>query len=279
MTVLSIENKLLNDFGLRAVVASEIEFYLFGSHEKDISAFWGDVRTACANAEIPIFNIEKERGHEQHEVSLKPCTPEKTANDTAILKNIIIKYAAQHNMRADFSAKPLADDFGSGLHIHVHLENEAGENQFFKNDSVISDVLNYSLGGLLAWLPDTMPIFAPSEESYKRFVAGSNGPMTISWGANNRTTALRLPDSDKNNKRIEHRVAGADADAAKVIAVILASIHHGIKNKTLPDKQIYGDARLESYNLALLPNNLELARNKMLGSNLPFAEYSILMEC
>lgn len=270
---MTVNNKLLADFGLQAFTASEIEFYLFGSHEKDLTSFWGDVRHDCIAAEIPIFNLEKERGHEQFEVSLKPCLPEKTARDTSLIKNIIERAAKWNDMCADFSAKPLADDFGSGLHIHVHLENEAGVNQYAKNDVQISDILKYSLGGLLLWLPDTMPIFAPNEASYNRFVAGSNGPLTVSWGANNRTTALRLPDSDPNNKRIEHRVAGADADPARVIAVILMAIHYGINNKILPNQQIYGDARLESYLLKRFPVCLAEAKKLMQHSILPLAEY------
>lgn len=251
--ILRLRDKLLSDFDFVAVTASEIEFYLFGSHGLDLSNFWDEVRAVCTVAGIVLFNIEKERGHEQHEVSLAPCkNPAKMVADTDALKAIITNLAIKYSMRADFSAKPLADDFGSGLHIHVHLENAQGKNQFFKNDDNISDTLKYSLGGLLARLPEDMPIFAPFEASYARFVAGNNAPITISWGANNRTTALRLPDSAQDNKRIEHRVAGADADVGQVMQAILDAIYHGLTNKINPPQQVYGDASLAIYNLPLL---------------------------
>ena len=267
---------LLSDFSLKPVTASEIEFYLFGSEEKELVEFWGDVKEECAKADISIYKIEKERGHEQYEISLVPCyNPKKTGDDTNNLKNIVLDLAVKYRMQASFAAKPLADDFGNGLHINIHLEDANGKNQFYKKDEIISDILNYALGGLLLWMPDTMPIFAPTEESYKRFADGSNAPLTVSWGANNRTTALRLPDSAHDNKRIEHRVAGADADANKVIEVILAAIHYGIANKIKPPAQIYGDARLPTYNCERFATSLQEATRKM--QNSPFSPFKILL--
>lgn len=259
--------KLFNDFNVRAVVASEIEFTLHSGGA--IGDFWDDVKVACAAENIAIYHTEKERGRDQYEISLRPATPEKIIADTNVLKRIITDAAATHAMRADFSAKPFADDEGNGLHIHIHLEDENGKNLFTKDDEVMSDHLRFSLGGLLAWLPDTMPIFAPNPESYSRFAAGTRAPTTVSWGANNRTTALRLPDSEKNNKRIEHRVAGADADIEKVINIIFASIHFGIEMKIEPPAQIYGDASLAMYNLPTLPKTLKEARARMRASVLP----------
>ncbi len=243
---------------IRIITASEIEFYLHGSEDfcrsqGDMSEFWQVVEAVCEAVDIPIFNTEKERGREQHEISLAPCPPAQTIADTNAVKEIITQVASKRDMQADFSAKPFADDFGSGLHIHIHLEDENGKNLFYKDDERMSDYLAYSIGGLLKFLPDNMPIFAPNEQSYARFVAGKNAPTTISWGANNRTTALRLPDSASNNKRIEHRVAGADADVEKVVGSIIAAIDYGIKHKIQPPEQIYGDASLDMYNLQKFP--------------------------
>ena len=240
------------------ITASEIEFYLHGSEvfceNADMEEFWNMVRAVCEAVDIPIFNIEKERGHEQHEISICPAKPEKTIADTLALKEIITQAASKRNMVADFAAKPFADDFGSGLHIHTHLEDENGKNLFHKDDALMSDALYHAIGGLLAKIPKDMPIFAPTEASKARFVAGNNAPTTVSWGANNRTTALRLPDSAKNNKRIEHRVSGADADVQKVMERILAAIDYGLEHKIKPPAQIYGDAGLAMYGLPRLVN-------------------------
>lgn len=235
------------------VIATEIEFYLFGSDSHDLADFWSAVRSACEAAGIAIFKIEKERGCEQHEVSLVHSRDvAKIIADTEQLKTIITHSAATHDMQASFAAKPLQNDHGSGLHVHVHLEDAAGKNLYWKKDDVMGDALTHSIAGLLEKLPQDLPIFVSTEESKKRFVAGSNAPTTISWGANNRTCAIRLPDKAWNNKHIEHRVAGADADVGAVVTAILAGIEYGIKNKLMPPPQIYGDASLAMYELPRL---------------------------
>ncbi|MDX2073191.1 MAG: hypothetical protein SFX19_02360 [Alphaproteobacteria bacterium] len=235
------------------VVATEIEFYLHGSGGREMAPLWAELRHASEAAGIAIFNIEKERGREQHEVSLKPSHDiQKIISDTERLKNIVTEMARTHDMVASFSAKPLADDYGNGLHVHVHLEDANGKNLYWKKDEEMSDALAHSIAGLLATLPENMPVFVPSEESKKRFVAGSNAPTTISWGANNRTTALRLPDKPWDQKHIEHRVAGADAEVGAVVAAILAGIEYGIENKLTPPPQVYGDASLAMYALPRL---------------------------
>lgn len=202
---------------------------------------------------LPIFKIEKEKGREQHEVSLTH-TPDiaQIVSDTNQLKALITSLAEKHGMRADFSAKPLAGEPGSGLHIHVHLENAEGKNLFYKDDAEISDLLAYSIGGLLAKMREDMGIFAPTDASRKRFAPGSNAPTTISWGANNRTCAVRLPDKSCDNKHIEHRVAGADADVSAVIDAVLNAMAYGIANEIMPPAQIYGDASLAMYGLPKL---------------------------
>ena len=250
-----------SDFDLTVVAASEIEFYLHGVYGSPaVEAWQADIAQRCKDVGIAIHRIEKEKGMGQHEISLMPADVASMIAHTNTLKQLIRETAQAHSLAADFSAKPKADQPGSGLHIHVHLQDAEGKNIFFKNDSQISEGLQYSIGGLMAWLCDCMPVFSPSESSYARFAKGSNAPTTVSWGGNNRTVAIRLPDKPHNNKHIEHRVSGADADPERVVAVILAAMHDGMMNRIAPScPQIYGDAALEQYNLPLIPNTLEEA--------------------
>jgi glutamine synthetase len=268
--ITTLVQRIRTDFRMQPVTASEIEFYLPGSDAcATLPEFWENIKTACANAGIALYNYSKETGKEQHEIALAPVPdPLKTARDTIALKDIIATAAIAHNMRADFAAKPFADQPGSGLHIHIHLQDATGKNAYYKNDDAISAGLKYSLGGLLNWLPDCMPAFAPSEASYQRFTPKSNAPLTISWGANNRTVALRLPDSEHENKRIEHRVSGADANPQLVMAAILAAIHYGIVTTSEPGEQTYGDASLPMYNLPKFPTSLDEAKQRLNHSKL-----------
>lgn len=266
----SLIRQLQSDFGLHPVTAAEIEFYLHGATAcGTLEAFWQEVSARCEAQGIALAKHEKERGREQYEIALSPVNDAvKTAGDIVTLKDIIIAAAGAHEMTADFSAKPLENEPGSGLHIHIHLADAQGKNTFYKKDDVISDTLKHSIGGLLAWLPECMPVFAPNAASYARLVAGSNAPVTASWGANNRTVAIRLPDKPPANKHIEHRAAGADADPGRVMAVVLAAMHDGLTRKLAPGEQIYGDAALPMYALPLLPQSLKEAQEKMRQSDL-----------
>lgn len=273
-----LQQQLANDFGLSAVVACEIEFYLRGSFDNPAMPLWReDVQAACAVAGISVFNIEAERGYEQHEIALSHIPDAlRAAQNCEKLIQIITDCAEQRGMVADFLAKPQVAQPGSGLHVHVHLADSEGNNIFTKRDDDMSDGLRHSLGGLLAWLPDSMAVFAPHVASYARFVSNNNAPTTISWGANNRTVALRLPDKARSDKHIEHRVAGSDADPMLVVAVILAAIHDGLTRKLEPSvPQIYGDASLAQYGLDKLPATLIDALQQMQQSQAVARYFSV----
>ncbi len=242
---------------LLPVVASEIEFYLCGGAPQP--DHWAELFALCADNAIPIQKYEQEKGAGQYEVALHPTDANACATQTKSVKQLIRSLFSKYNINADFAAKPFVDQPGSGLHIHVHLEDGSGKNVYYKKDEIISDSLKFSIGGLLETLPANMKIFAPYPESYARFAPKSNAPLTVSWGANNRTVAIRLPDSAPENKHIEHRVAGADADPEAVIVAVLSGIHHGLTHKISPPPQIYGDASLEMYALPRLPQALEQA--------------------
>ncbi len=226
---------LKRDFGLTPVVATEIEFYLHGIEPDD------NFREG-----LLVEKFEQEKGRDQWEVALPMSDAERAVENLLAVKS---QLAARG---ADFTAKPFASEPGSGLHVHVHLEDASGHKMFFKKDEEISDTLKWSIGGLLATVHEHMAVFAPTAESRARFVAGSNAPITASWGANNRTCAIRLPDAGAPWRHIEHRVAGADAEPGAVIAAILKGIHHGLAHKCEPGLQIYGDAALAQYNLPRL---------------------------
>ena len=233
---------LKHDFGYAALVACEIEFYLSAPIP---DRFWDLLR----EQNLPIANTEAERGLHQYEVALLPEAPGQAAAHAEALKLALIQQATAFGIKVDFSAKPFPDQPGSGLHVHVHLEDAQGQRVYYKDDNTISDPLAFSIGGLLACMREDLPIFAPTPASRARFAKGSNSPLTLSWGANNRSCAIRLPDKPHAKKHIEHRVAGADADVTATIAAILRGIHHGLSHRITPGPQIYGDASLPQYNL------------------------------
>ncbi len=194
--------------------------------------------------DAPLFSkIVKETGENQYETILHH-----TADIPALIASDAAMIAALQPFKADFSAKPLGDAPGSGLHLHIHLENERGENVFTKQGDDMSEPLAFAIAGLLATMKEYMPAFAPTEAARNRLRQPDKmTPTTLSWGGNNRTTALRLPDTGTAFRRIEHRVSSADAPLAGVIEAVLAGIAHGLTARRLPPPQIYGDARLPEY--------------------------------
>lgn len=253
------------DFNLNAITASEIEFYMPGATQSDqLQTFWETLIPACQEAGVRIFSKGAETGKDQFEIALATASdPKKTVRDAAKLKAIIATLSAMCGFPATFAAKPFEDQPGSGLHMHISLTDATGKNTFFKNDYDISPQLKHSIGGLVEWVPECMPVFAPAPESYARLIPKFNAPITASWGANNRTTAVRLPDAPHDDKHIELRTSGADADAGLVMVVMLAAIHYGLKHKSDPGPQIFGDASLPSTNVPLLPNTYEAALARM----------------
>ena len=123
-------------------------------------------------------------------------------------------------------AKPHHDWAGSGMHIHLSLLDQSGQNLFAGDP--ISPLFRHALGGMRDTMADFMAVWAQSANAYRRYVPKSYVSMAAHWGFNNRTVALRIPRGNGAATRIEHRVAGADANPYLVIASILAGMSHGI---------------------------------------------------
>src|SRR5690606_660350 len=132
--------------------------------------------------------------------------------DAMYLRRAIKAVAARRGQMASFMAKPFADQAGSGTHIHVSLLDREGRNVFASTPDAPADVLKHAVAGLQRASDDCMLLFAPHANSYRRFVLNAFVPLNDAWGFNNRTVAMRIPHSDPVNLRIEHRIAGADAN-------------------------------------------------------------------
>lgn len=183
--------------------------------------------------------LQDERGLGQFEISFGP------EHDPVILAGKISAFKENSSiagLQADFRAKPMEFQPGNGLHIHLSLNAPDG-NAFSENPAL----LEKAIAGMLHKLPESMPVFAPAEESRKRFVPGFGAPTKICWGGNNRTTAIRIP-GDSANLRIEHRVPGSDADPMATIQAIINAASYGINNDLSPGEKIYGNAHDNQYN-------------------------------
>lgn len=258
--------------GLTPVVAVELEFYLLdatltaqgrpltsinpATQERntttqvyymedlnDYQSFTDAVNDACRVQNIPADTAVAEYAPGQFEINLKHRHDALLACDDAIyLKRAIKAIAGKQNLLASFMAKPFVDQAGSGMHIHVSVLDQQGKNIFACNPAAPAATLKHAIAGLQSVSKDCMLLFAPHANSYRRFVLNAFVPLNDCWGFNNRTVAMRIPHSDASNTRIEHRIAGADANPYLVTAAVLGGILHGLDHPGDPGPPIVGNA-------------------------------------
>jgi glutamine synthetase len=208
----------------------------------DFAPFFKDLYAYCDAQGLPAKTLISEYAPGQMEIVLRHRSDVLKACDEGImLKRLIKATAEKHGMAATFMAKPYAQWTGSGMHIHVSLGDEQGNNLFAADDPMQNELLLHAIGGLKAAMAESMLIFAPNANSYRRFRRNSYAPVSASWGINNRTVSLRIPAGAANACHIEHRPSGADANPYLVMAAILAGMHYGITEKADPGNPVVGN--------------------------------------
>jgi glutamine synthetase len=201
-----------------------------------------DISRVCKLQGIPADAVLRENGPGQYEINLKHVSDAMKAADHAVmLKRVVKGIAHKHGLDATFMAKPYGDRAGSGMHVHFSLLDGRGRNVFASDDGRGSDVMRHAVGGLVSTMGESMAIFAPHANSYRRLTHSEHAPLYASWGYDNRNAAVRLINTSQHATRIEHRVSGADANPYLAIATLLAGAHHGIANQIEPGAQMQDD--------------------------------------
>lgn len=208
----------------------------------DFAPFFNDLYAYCDVQGLPAKTLISEYAPGQMEIVLRHRDDVLKACDEAImLKRLIKATAEKHGLCATFMAKPYAEWTGSGMHVHVSLGDEEGDNLFAAEDPMQNPLLLHAIGGLKAAMAESMLIFAPNANSYRRFRRNSYAPVAANWGINNRTVSLRVPAGAAKACHIEHRPSGADANPYLVMAAIMAGMHYGITEKEDPGNPVSGN--------------------------------------
>jgi len=206
-----------------------------------LDGFFNDLYNACELMNISAQAAITESGLGQFEINLNHGNAVKIADDTWLFRQAARGVALKHGMRATFMAKPYAQEAGNGLHVHFSILDKNNKNIFNNNSEKGSKYLLRAISGCLESMQDSTLIFAPNHNSYNRFTAGAHAPTIINWGYENRTTAIRVPGGPNIAKRIEHRVAGGDANPYLVLSAILGAALNGMESKVDPPKPISGN--------------------------------------
>lgn len=263
--------ELYNQQGWTPIVAPEMEFYLVAPNTdpaKEVAAMVGrSGRPAAARqaysisavdefgpviddiydfAEAQGFEIDgitQEGGAGQLEINLRHGDPVVLADEIFFFKRLIREAALRHNCYATFMAKPIAGEPGSAMHIHHSVvSTETGQNIFSDDAGEETPAFAHFIGGLQRYVPAATPLFAPYVNSYRRYVKDHAAPINLEWGRDNRTTAIRVPVSTPEARRVENRLPGMDCNPYLGIAASLACGYLGMMEKITPKDEFKGDA-------------------------------------
>jgi glutamine synthetase len=262
----NVLKKVLSQYqslGLNPVIAPEIEFYLFkrdgqestgfnppsmrgGSVElerqmgyslnstAEMRDFWQTAQVAFDKLEIQTDTWLHEMAPNQFEINLLHGNALKLADDVVLFKHTMREIGAQHGLNVVFMAKPLAEYDGSSMHLHQSVVDTKGNNIFSDTKGEATPDFYAYIAGLQHYLADLMPFMAPYYNSWRRYARGTQAPINLQWGHDNRTVGLRVPYANPVARRIENRFAGSDANPYLAMAASLACGLRGMQEKLTP---------------------------------------------
>ncbi len=257
------------DMGFKAMMATELEFFLFedsfdalrdrnyqslqtlGRYNIDYSILGTTkeeevmraIRNGLFDAGIPVECSKGEAEAGQEELNIRYADALTTADMHAIVKNGVKEIANQHGRAATFMAKYDHRRAGSSSHVHQSLQSLKGEPLFHDpgSEHMISDIMRHYMAGLLEHAPALTYFLAPYVNSYKRFVVGMFAPTKAVWSLDNRTAGFRVCGENTKAVRVECRIGGSDLNPYLACAALLAAGLDGIERQLVLEPPARGD--------------------------------------
>lgn len=291
-TILKKQIRRLEALGYQAMMATELEFFLFeksfaelqkGGYREltPISPYNEDyhilqttreehvmrpVRNHLYAAGIPIENSKGEAEAGQEELNIKYDAPMACADHHTIAKHAVKEIAWQQGHAATFLAKWHHDKVGSSSHVHQSLW-KGGNSAFYDASRPygMSKVMSQYMAGLIKYAPDMTYFLAPYINSYKRFQKGTFAPIGTVWSVDNRTAGFRLCGENSKAVRVECRIGGSDLNPYLALAAQIAAGIAGIEESLTLQEPLSGDAYALK-DAKQIPANLRDARESLTGS-------------
>ncbi|ACV11712.1 glutamine synthetase, type I [Halorhabdus utahensis DSM 12940] len=274
-----------NEMGYEVNVAPEPEFFLFEEDEdgyattktgdhggyfdlapKDLAS---DVRRDIIfgledmGFEIEASHHEVARG--QHEINFTYDDALSTADNVATFRSVVRAIAAEHDLHATFMPKPIPKINGSGMHTHISLFTDDGENAFHDGDDEfnLSETAKQFLAGILDHAPAITAVTNPTVNSYKRLVPGYEAPVYVAWSDRNRSALIRKPAARvPAASRIEARFPDPSCNPYLAFAVLIHAGLDGVEKEIDAPGPVreniyeFDEAKREEYGIDTLPENL-----------------------
>ncbi|MEM1039301.1 MAG: glutamine synthetase family protein [Pseudomonadota bacterium] len=249
--------------GLKPVVAPEIEFYLVKTNEdpdlplqppigrsgraitggngysiagvNEFDELIDDVYDYSSSQGLEIETLIHEEGAAQLEINLNHGDAIELADQVFLFKRTIRETALKHGMYATFMAKPIEGQPGSAMHIHQSIVDvETGQNIFSDANGEETEAFRAFIGGTQHYVPRMLVMMAPYVNSYRRLTTNTSAPVNVHWGYDNRTTGLRVPQSNAAGRRLENRIPSSDANPYLALAASLACGLLGLTQNLVP---------------------------------------------
>jgi glutamine synthetase len=234
-----------------------------------------DILDKMTAFDVEIEGLHTETGPGVYEVAIRYDDMLRAADKAALFKVGLKQIAHEHGLSVTFMAKWNAALPGSSGHIHQSLF-KGGKNVFASTPGsgaeradaeradAMSAPLRHYVGGLCSLMGELTAMMSPTINAYKRYVPGVWAPLTVSWGVENRTSAVRLIALESEKAaRVEHRQGAADINPYLAFAACFGAGMYGIEHGIEPPDETRGDASDEG---EPLPATLEAATERLASS-------------
>jgi len=229
-----------------------------------------DLMDVCEAMRMPLEALHTETGAGVLEAALCVEGALEAADRAALFKTFAKVLAQRRGLMATFMAKWSADWPGQSGHIHVSLTDPAGEPVFHQEGAPhgMSEVMRWFVGGQQRLMPQLLCMTASTVNAFTRLTPGFWAPTSATWGAENRTVALRVIGGGPGSQRVEYRVAAADINPYIALAAALGSGLWGIENRIEPTEPVTGNAYAQTSPAELqFPASLGEAARRLKGSD------------
>jgi glutamine synthetase len=266
------------ELGLVPMVGPEMEFYVLRretdgslkpSHNQPSMVYTtghrsnpdGMVRTLLEMAQRLGLNplaATSEFSPGQFEITLQYGEALDAADRAFRFHTMVKEVAHRGGLLATFMGKPLEQESGSGLHLHVSLHDEQERNLFAQSEEAgISLLAEHCVAGVLFHASALMAILAPTINAYKRLAPNSFVPLAANWGLDNRTVFVRVPPARGEHTRLEVRAGDASANPYLASAAVLLAGLDGIQRQLVSPLMVEGDASETLPAVGALPRSLQ----------------------
>ncbi len=281
--------------GMRAMMASELEFFLFresfeeaearghrglntfSAYNEDYHIFQTTkeegvmraLRNGLHGANVPVENSKGEADAGQCEINVRYADALTMADNHALIKTAAKEIAWAKGHAISFMAKWHDDHAGNSAHVHQSLADLHGKPLFHDPEAPhgMSATMRSWMAGLLAHAGELTYFLAPYVNSYKRFSPGTFAPTKAVWSMDNRTAGFRVCGADTKAVRVECRVGGADLTPHLAFAALIAAGLDGMEKGMELEPEFTGDA-YGAGDVREIPGTLREAAARLDGSEL-----------